>query len=385
MHNIARTHVLNRFIGYALAIGGLAVGLSDCGSDTATAPVTPAQAFWSVSLNQHAVSLALTPGENTIQLHAVPLNANGDSLAGLGAVRYTAGDSSVTVDSNGFVTAQYTSSGNQSFVVASLTDTAQRVTLADTCFIQVTTTAPAVSLATFSIQPLAGDSAITSVNGSYTIRAHATDTDDNDFTSMITYFSVSDPTMATIDRLTGKTYFTRTGHITFYATTWAYGVARQDSLPFTVIAPSNAQVSVLAVTPTGSKKPTLTFWPSVVTIGAGGSVYWANNSKKDSIDVIFDDPTHVETDTAFVSALADLYGYTMPVSSPGNIAPFFADTTGKGAECIPASQRTEAQDSTCKWISYNSFSAKRYRLFPVSGTYHYHSTISGATGTIVVQ
>jgi plastocyanin len=354
----------------------------------ATQPApTPDQAFWAVQLDQHAVTLSLTAPTNTIQLHAVPLNANGATLDGLGAVTYSVTDSTVEVDSTGRVTAKYTSQpGQHALVIARLTDFAQRVTLADTCYVQVTATAPTSPLAALSIQPLPGDSATRAKGGFYTITPQTTDEQGNPFPPAMIYYSVADPNIATVDPLTGDVLPLRVGQVTLYATMWAYGVVKQDSLRFTITPSDYAAITVLGVIPTGSTKPTLTFWPAILTVSAGAEVYWSNKSKTDSIDVVFDDPAAAETDTVAVDQLTDLFGYVFPLSSPGNIAPFFADTTGKGANCLtPRSSRTVAQDSTCTWIQFNTSAAKRYRLFSTPGTYHYHSTINGAAGTIVVQ
>lgn len=362
-----------------LCIGGVIA----CSGDT-TGPassLTASQAYWALQLNQHAVTLALAPPMNTIQLHATPLNAAGTPLTGLGAVRYSASDSTVQVDSTGLVTAKYTSEFGvpYSFVVASLTDAGQRVTLVDTCFIFINETAPASPLATFSIQPAARDSARRSLkanNKVYTVRTNAADNSDQAFTDFFAYFTSSDPSIATIDEFTGAVKSYRIGHVTFYATTWAYGVAKQDSLPFTITLPTTQKINVLSVVPTGSSTPILTFWPQIVTVGIGTIVTWVNPSLSDSIDVVFDDPTNVDS-VPFTSTA----GFS---TGRGNITPWLQDTLGTGSVI----------DSLI-WNYYDAIGLgncvgflacqERQRLFPRAGTYHYHSTLYPSSGTIVVQ
>jgi hypothetical protein len=114
--------------------------------------------YWALQLNQHAVQLALTPGFNTVQLTATPVNAAGTPLSGLGPVTYTATDTTVTVSPTGLVTARLvTQPGVVTRVKASLQ--AQNMTLTDVVRIQITDTVPQHLLSTFSMQPAAGDSA----------------------------------------------------------------------------------------------------------------------------------------------------------------------------------------------------------------------------------
>ena len=96
--------------------------------------------------------------------------------------------------------------------------------------------------------------------------------------------------------------------------------------------------------------------------------------------MVFDDPRDVQIDTAAISLYESFYGYTFPLSAPGNIAPFFTDTNGQDAACA-ASETSRAADSTCSWGYVNS---RRIRRFSKPGTYIYH-TLFGNGGKIIVH
>jgi hypothetical protein len=338
------------------------------------------ETYWALQLNQHAVQLALTAPYNTIQLTAISLNAHGEPLTVPGTVHYSTADSTVTVDQHGLVTARYVSSSfRNALVVAALTDSVHHLTLVDTCFIQVTATSPASPLATFTIQPGFGATAMMPVDQSYTIRAMGTDAGGNSVKSF-PYFTSSDPNIAQIDRLNGQVVGRRTGDVTLYATTWSYGVAKRDSLAFSVVIPSQALVSALPVTPTGSTQPVLTFWPQIVTIGAGGYVTWINKSYTDSIDVVFDDSMNV--DSISYNNLA-VFGFG---TGEGNIPAWVQDPNGTDEYVARFCRYFGGTPPNCSsFVDGTRFAQARQRKFPVPGTYHYHSTKWAATGTIIVQ
>jgi plastocyanin len=278
------------------------------------------------------------------------------------------------------VTAKFVTLSKNAIVVASLTDTAQRVTFVDTCFIRVTATAPSAPLATFTLRPAAGSDTVMPVNQFYTMTATATDIGGQPV-SAIPYFTSSDPSIAKIDRLTGVIISGRIGRVTLYATTWAYGVAKRDSLQFTVITASAAQVQVLAVLPTGSTKPILTFWPQIITVSAGAVVTWENKSSSDSMDVVFDDTTNV--DSAQYPNVRFRFG-----TGRGNIGSWLNDTLGTGdvaARICTVLGGTPPGPSCVDALQLFPFARQRLRKFPVPGTYHYHSAKWGTSGTIVVQ
>lgn len=345
--------------------------------------MTSAQAYWTLRLNQHAVTLALTAPVNVIQLAATPYNAVGDTLPGRERIRYTTGDSTITVDSTGLVTAKYTSASTPSYVVASLSDASQQVTITDTCYVLVTATAPTAPLDSFSIQPAPGDSAKRPVFTAFYLSKRIVDRTGGSMDNVLSYFTSSDPTTSTVmDRLTGFASASRVGSVTFYAETWAYGVAKKDSLVFTISVPTQQEITVLSQTPTGSTSPILTFWPSVATVGVGAVVTWVNRSFTDSIDVEFDNPTHV--DSVLFSQVYQFY------TGSGNIAPWLADTLpGPGSSAIDlAGYRAYlnywGNPADAEYFWYGR-AGRRQRQFPVAGVYHYHSRLWNTEGSIRVE
>jgi hypothetical protein len=331
--------------------------------------ITLDQLYWSLRLSDHAINLAVAPAYNRIQLQAIPLSAAGTALAGAGPVTYQALDSSVTVDSTGVVTARsVTSSGKFVPVTASLQ--IGNVTHADTAFVQVTDTVPQYPLVSFSIQPQspAGIDSTKSAAGSarLTIPLYATDAAGNMLCGvtrfminantgrkiltlsckLVVAWSSSDPSVATIDNK-GKITPRAPGHVTFTATTNAYGVIMQDTLAFVIGYPTTGSIiHIESMTPAVSLTPVLFFSPATQVIGVGGQMRFAN-SLPDTIDVVFDDST----------AVLGAFG-----SPNGNIAAL-TNVTVDGAG-VPGST---------------------FRVFPIPGTYTYHSRRYGTGGTIIVS
>lgn len=359
-----------------LASAVLVTSTVGCGSDTTgpTSQQATAQSNWSLQLNQHAVMLSLAAPTNTIQLRATAYNIAGTSLTGMGTVQYLASDSTVHIDSTGLVTAQFASGSQPTVVVASFTDPHQNLTIVDTCYVKVTDDAPASPLTTLSIQPTATDSAKRAFTNSstklYTVKTTAKNATGTNFTGILVRYASSDPSIAAIDPLKGTVTASRMGVVTLTATTSAYGVEKQDSLRFAITLPITQKIQVLSALPTGSTTPTLVFWPASVTVGVGAQVEWLNKSVTDSIDVIFDDPTNVDSVPLYDSGFG---------TGQGNIAPWWQDTVGTNA--ISA--------KIMAWLGGNCFGGEicqgRWRQFPVPGTYHYHSTLYPTSGTIIVR
>jgi hypothetical protein len=381
------THrVTHRIMCVGIVYGFLSTTFG-CGHD-ATAPApTQSKSYWAVRANYHAVNIATVPGYNTVRIKAVPLSATDDTLPEAGTVTYSSKDSGITVDSTGLVTARFATT--LASVIVSLQY--QRVTLADTVFVRVTETVPQFPLATLSIQPqpdgLDSARAPARVNGSAgfnrVISVYATNTSGSPATDtvcnvsgcpLLVDFSSSDETIATVGRQTGRPDLTRPGAVTFYATTYAYGVTKQDSLPFVVTWPSLAFVDATWPTPFDSKTPVLAFSPAQIIISVGGSVVWKHgffadpHPVGDSMDVVFDDSTAPQPSCGVVGNFIDCT--LAPPNGAGNIAPFFPDFDAAMAGDIFGYIR-----------SYEAA-----RSFPVAGTYSYHSRrYPNATGRIIVS
>jgi hypothetical protein len=121
----------------------------------------------------------------------------------------------------------------------------------------------------------------------------------------------------------------------------------------------------------------LTFWPQTVTVGVGAQVAWSNPSFTDSLDVVFDDPSNVDSSASFYGAY----------SGSGNIPAWVNDTIDTSGIALQMKQ------AYINWFgadlaglfTFIQGAQYRYRAFPVAGTYRYHSERYGATGTIVVR
>jgi len=289
-----------------------------CSGDTSgAAPITaPSDLYWSLQLNYRAVNLALVAPYDTVRLSAAALDANGHVITNAGPVTLTAADSTVTVDPTGLVRAHYQtpSVSNPTYVAASVT--VKGVTHTDTAWVQVLPAVPVPSpLATFSIQPAVGDSAKVAYNfqgnaENKIVTAIAADNSGNvlrdaNTNNLLVSFVSGDKSIATIDRLSGEVLTTsQIGHVTFYASTYAYGVVARDSLLFTIGYPISRNANLILTCWSKSPGGVLSvkhFYPDTITIGVGGKVFFSNGCFSsafdplvpDTLDIVFDDATVV--------------------------------------------------------------------------------------------
>jgi hypothetical protein len=217
--------------------------LPSCGSDVTNPAPDLANVYWRLQLNHEDVNLALRAPYDTVQLTAMPLNARGDTLGTLGQVRYQATDSSVTVSPTGLVTARFaTDPGEVTSVIASLQDAAQSVTHADTVFL-VVTPAPD-TIVTFSMQPVAGDSAkrsvdfnridlnfkwlVTAINAAGQTMCSTADC------QLVVHYTSSNPAVAYINPFSGEMTLQDTGRVILTATTLAWNTELRDSVELTI-------------------------------------------------------------------------------------------------------------------------------------------------------
>ena len=360
-------------------VASLSGGLTGCGSDS-TSPVRldRANVVWALRVNQHAVTLAV---DDTMQLHATARNPQGDSIPLTGAVHYQASDSSIIVNANGLITGKYetVSRSLPAFVIASLTDAARNTTLTDTVFVMVTSTRPSPGLQTFSVQLDPSNSSTTRALDVYgftnvTITPTVLDSTGITMENVLVSLTSSDRTIMTVDNYAvandiviinglGGIVGRREGTATVYGEAWAYGVAKRDSVRFTWTNYSNVNVQIFSKTPYNSSTPVLYFSPQISTIAVGGVVTWQNNEYS-PIDVVFDDPAHVDS-----SAALDHPSYGFPYTGVGGFTGLFTDTTA-------------ANNGDTQAYLFHLYKARR---FTAAGTYRYHSTIYGSTGTIVVK
>ena len=360
-------------------------GAISCSGDTATTPTlrNGAQAYWALQLDQHAVNLATIAPSNTVQLHAVPLTEAGAGLTDSGSVHFRASDSSVTVDATGFVTAHFATRGGSTKVIASFTT--QGVTLTDTVFFQVTDTVPQHPLTTFSMQPVAGDSAkraYSTDNAIFIWPVTARDAAGNTLCNqhacaLQVYYTSSNPTVATINRSSGQVAIFDTGNVVFTATTLAYGVVRRDSVQFRMGAPVTGRIFIRLDTLSDGRMVPTFHASHRMLFGIGAAIEFLNYTPQ-AVDVVFDDSTAVAPDAADD---ANLPGYYLgnPPTSGGNITMFGGDTTSD--VCINFGDYPD-----CGNDIYLHYQNVRFRTFPRAGTVRFHSSLFPSdTFTLVIQ
>ena len=282
--------------------------------------ITGPQLYWALQLDQQAINLALAAPYDTIRLTAMPLNASGTPLRGIGVVHYTSADSSVTVDSMGLVTAHFTTA--KTFVVATLQDQMHRVTHVDTAVVQVTET-PLLSspLTLFSLQPARGDSAkraidVESFSWPITIVDAAGDTLCSVAgCSLQMHYASSNPDVAVIDRSTGFVYTRDTGNVVLTASAMVYGKAFTDSVRFRIGYAIQPLIPMEFRSTAGSDTALRFNVPPRFVLGVGAVITFdALPLGSVSSGVVFDDPTAF--DTASRSDMGSVLG---PPTGSGNI------------------------------------------------------------------
>ena len=349
-HTITRCRFETRRPSARCVAAALVLVLSSCTPDAAVAPpplVNDSNMYWALTLDQHAVTLSTVAPYDTIRLSATPRTFEGTALANLPAPTYTSLDlDRAVVSADGLV--RVIKTGSRIPVVASLA--VGNLRHADTAFFNVTSLATPPVLATFSIHPTPPDSAKTA--DSKTIVAQAATADGMAITGLSVYYTVSDPTTAMIDRVTGFLWKVRPGHVTVTATATAYGVTKTDTVTYVLGYPL-IQLLTITAQKNASGQIVNGFSPARLELGPGGSVF-INNATGIPTDVTFDDPTNVAQDDVYC-------GFSPSFCGSGNIAAWAKDPNDP-----------------------SGITAVRLRRFPVPGTYTFHSTIFGTTGTIVV-
>lgn len=118
----------------AIVLMGLAAALG-CGGDSAFAPSSDVHVLLkSVQLAEHAYNLSVVSPYDTVRVHAVAAMADGSPASG--TIRYSTSDSTLTVDSSGFIHA-YAVTGTRygSYVYASITENG--ITRRDSALVRV--------------------------------------------------------------------------------------------------------------------------------------------------------------------------------------------------------------------------------------------------------
>lgn len=332
----------SRIVLVAAAAGALAGGLA-CAPDsfTPTPDGDASRLFWGLTLDQHAITLSTVSPYDTVRLTATPRSWDGAPMTDPPPVTFTSSDPTrLAVGADGTVQATGAAAGIR--VIASAT--IGNIRHADTATVDVTTEAQPNPLTSFSIQPVAPDSAIWGANalddqffsfGAKQIQAH--DAIGNPIGGVRVHFASSDTMVAAIDPVSGELRGNSPGRVTIRADASTYGAKFADSVEYTITMPA-AQAELLIHDPDADTTSVL---PRSVTITAGGVVLFFNYSY-DTMGVVFDDSTKVAEDQTFCFC------------GGGNIAPF-------------------------------TFEDFRTRSFPTPGTYTFHATFrANMVGKVIV-
>lgn len=333
--------------------------------DEAVAPHTPVPPadvtplFWSLRNDHRAVTLSTVAPHDTLRIRAVPHDGAGRPLNLPGSVTYTSSQPSrVVVNDAGLIRAISPAAGV--YVISEVV--AGNVRHVDTTVVNVTTVPSPPTVARFSAQPVAPDSArwvvhhgeLAFLGYHKRLPLRIEDAAGTPITGVAVRHTSSDPALVPISPLDGTIMAWRTGRATFTAEATIYGTTWKDSVEFEFDWPIYGAVNVFNRDFGNSDKPpSLYYDPTYVRIGKGGTVAFRNYSRLE-ISVEFDDPTHVEEPTTLRCAFA-----TNDLGGRGNIAPF-GDGTFNANNC-------------------------RSRRFPVPGVYKFRVTPGGPIGTIVVE
>jgi hypothetical protein len=351
----------------------LLVSLLACGD--VPDPFTPAEdpqaseLFWELTLNHAAATISTVAPYDTVRLVATPRDADGNPLTGLGPVTFTSLDPfRVEVSPDGL--ARGLAPGADVTVHATLT--IGHTTHQKNVRINVTEASQPPVLAQVSVEPpdsavwsLSGDGSTLSIDGRGTVSnvktkfyfGQITDASGNPVPDVNIALESSDRRTAFVGG--GGTLVMvdpkRPGPLRVVGTATAYGTSVTDTVEFSLIMPTFGVVRVAA--PSGSTG--IGFISPDITISPGGTVIWANVSGQ-PVDIVFDDPTNV----AQYSIVSCEKAGVIDPGGAGNVEPFG----------VPQDPDLPLDAGNC-----------RSRSFPIPGVYPYRSTLTGATGRIVVN
>lgn len=356
--------------GYLLAL----VVATACGRDTAIAPSGDAHTNFSrFILAERQFNLTTASGYNTVRL---PLTAQfADGTPAQGRIRYTASDTSVTVDSTGLVTARFPTDAGATPATVTASLQINGVTRTESAHILVTAGVRSPLVAGIVIRPLPDSlPEMTVVPLAFIfgtqLRVFARDAQGNPIPGIVLSTRTDDSTIATIDT-TGFVTPGNAGTTYLHVSTFADGHEWRDSLRFTVNTPRGFAFNLTTKVIRGADT-TFTFGTDTARVSRGAVVVWSNTFPR-PLDIVFDDPTHIDSASAGPPPFFDP---GLPATGRGNIDAFYlpsdfplpSDTLNYGAD--------RARVQYLHWF--------RARAFPVVGTYPFHSVLTGVHGVVIV-
>ena len=345
-------------------VAAASILIPGCGSDDVVSPVNDsATAFWEVRLERSAITMALASPYDTLQLVATPRTASGAPIDGLPAVTFTTTNvNTVQVDGTGRLTAVGLTPGTR--IVASLT--ADGVTHADTATVAVTPDPGALSITSFSIQPVPPDSARMALGGTLlqstrSLTPIVLDAGGNQVFDLPVRYATLDETTATIDRWGGAVTGVKLGYVPLVATMTAYGRSFADTVQYRIGLPAYTKVQVHGPLYAYVRYEEGSFDPDSVTVGTGAVIEWWDAGRISG----------TETDITFDPVQAQALDSVPEGSSCAN---YGVDCDGTGS--IPAFAQLDGDGYF--------LNASRARRFTQPGVYRYTNTLWGTHGVVVV-
>ena len=354
----------------------MGLGSVGCANDTTgPTPTDAAHLYYQLTLNADAITMALTPPFDTLQLIVTPLSATGAAIADSGVTTWTSSDStSVRVSPTGLLTALAVTSG----VTVTVQRTIGTITQKMEAVVNVNDTTSVPRVARLTMQPNLNLFGLPyyDLGGFIEFVPTALDASGQIIPQVVFTEHSSNPTSFTcvndypFCHWNGEAsnYFVRqsVGRTYIVAEATVYGVHRVDSLPFTVGWLNQVIVQIQPHYPAGSSTPIGIFNPTDDTVAVGGAVLWENQLPGQLVDVVFDDSSAVQSvDSAtFLGGFASVIKVVFPAQGGGNIRAFAPLDTGalRGEDTLGI----------------------RARRFPTAGTYRYHSALYGTSGVIHV-
>lgn len=351
-----RLYVLRAVAGVLTA----ALGSGCASTDAVTGPTfDPKSYLATVDILEEAVTLSVVPGSDTVRLHISTLFGDGSNVNE--PIQFAASDSTIIVDSSGFVTAQFpTTTAAQ--VRASVTHNG--LTRRDSVQIRVLPQLPTVKMTQLDLSVPSGMSPVipaltaptsTKNSGVGSMQLIVRGLDDNNVpvptTEILIAVRSSDTTIAKVNG-TGLVVAKKPGVVHIIANTFANGILAIDSIEIRV------GLSLYAEYKVPSQEYSYTgIWKlgaDTARIGVGGIIVWRSLSNPIPVDLVFDDPVNVE-------AAVPRSGY--PLTGPGDIIGF------RQVPLLPD------QSNVLEYI----YSPLVARKFSVPGVYRFHGVFQDPT------
>ncbi len=274
-HNLRSTL---RAIGIAT---GVVAFVSACGGDSIGGIKDLSTALASVKFDYHAVTLAI--GQEA-QFVALPRTGLGVPIPDGGSPTYTVADTSrAEIDQQGRIRAKGIVAGM--YVIATMRDEQQNLTIADT--LRLTVTPDSFPISTFTIAPLDSARLTAGLYLSKTYSARFTAANSLPVPTQAVEYWTTTPDVATLNLSTGNVAPKKNGTFKLYARINSYGIVKVDSA---MIRVDYIDAKTVTITANGAF---LTFsGGTAFIIRKGATVTWSN-TLSEAIPITFQDPSNI--------------------------------------------------------------------------------------------